>query len=226
MTSFVQSLTMTYLLWPQLGLLLVGLGVFIAKKNALLSNKHLIGYFFGAVIVLTVPALAGFLDYDFMPYGYFALAFIYLILGSYNTRLVAWVFNNDYKYRHELTLTIFLQVTAMLFFVFVFNLCNELQYGLWASTCMLSFLFISFFVKSYHLYLHIPDAIDFGVWVKQLIEDYNKNSPLSPIKHTNAGKPDDWIFYHHNSILLPKRYIACFATIKENHIREIYLQWN
>ena len=253
MTPFVQSLTMTYLLWPLLGLLLVGLGVFIAKKNALLGNKRLIGYFIGAVIVLTVPALFGFMDYDFMPIGYITLAFIYLILGSYNTRLVAWVFNNEYKYRHELTLTLFLQVTAMLFFVLVFNLCNELQYGLWASTCMLSFLFISFFVRSYHLYLNIPDAIykvwkfsdsqnidmytnvdfgrlkvvrleiyredgdikplllkgkvpdhiEFGVWVKQLIEDYNKDSPLSSIKHTTAGKPDDWIFYRHNSILLP-----------------------
>lgn len=37
MTPFLQNLTMTYLLWPLLGLLLVGVGVFIAKKNALLS---------------------------------------------------------------------------------------------------------------------------------------------------------------------------------------------
>lgn len=270
MTPFLQSLTMTYLLWPLLGLLLVFLGVFIAKKNAMLSNKRLIGYFIGAVIVLTVPALLGFLNYDFMPYGYIALAMMYLILGSYNTRLVAWVFNNEYKYRHELTLTMFLQVIAMLFFVLVFNLCNELRYGLWASTCMLSFLFVCFFVRSYNLYLNIPDAIykvwkfsdsqnidmyanvdfgrlkvvrleiykedgdteplllkgkvpdqiEFGVWVKQLIEDYNKNSPLSPIKHTSIGDSDSWIFYRHNSILLPKRYIDCAATVKENRIGE------
>lgn len=270
MTSFLQSLTMTYLLWPLLGLLLVGLGVFIAKKNALLGNKRLIGYFIGAVILLTLPALLGFLNYDFMPYGYLTLAFLYLILGSYNTRLVSWVFNNEYKYRQELTLTLFMQATAMLFFVLVFNLCNELQYGLWASTSILSFLFISLFVRSYQLYLNIPEAIykvwqfndspnidmyanvdfgrlkvvrlevykadgdaeplllkckipdqiGFGVWVKQLIEDYNKEHPLSAIKHTNAGEPDSWIFYRHNSILLPKRYIDSLLTVKENRIGE------
>ena len=41
MNSFVQGLTMTYLLYPILGLLLVGLGFFVAKKNALLGNKRL-----------------------------------------------------------------------------------------------------------------------------------------------------------------------------------------
>ena len=38
MNSFFQTLALTYLLYPILGLLLVGLGIFIAKKNALLGN--------------------------------------------------------------------------------------------------------------------------------------------------------------------------------------------
>lgn len=48
MNSFFQTFAFTYLLYPILGLILVGLGVFIAKKNALL----------------------GFLDYGFMPKKY------------------------------------------------------------------------------------------------------------------------------------------------------------
>ena len=40
MDSFFQTLAFTYLLYPILGLLLVGLGIFIAKKNALLNNKR------------------------------------------------------------------------------------------------------------------------------------------------------------------------------------------
>ena len=78
-----------------LGLLLVGLGIFIAKKNALLGNKRLVGYTVGAIVILTLPALLGFLDYGFMPYGYIFLAMLYLLLGSYNIRMIAWVYKDD-----------------------------------------------------------------------------------------------------------------------------------
>lgn len=107
MNSFFQTLAFTYLPYPILGLIPVGLGVFIAKKNALLGNKRLVGYTIGAIVILTIPALLGFLDYGFMPYGYVFLAMLYLLLGSYNIRLIAWVFKNDYKYRHEIILTSF-----------------------------------------------------------------------------------------------------------------------
>ena len=91
MNSFFQTLAFTYLPYPILGLIPVGLGVFIAKKNALLGNKRLVGYTIGAIVILTIPALLGFLDYGFMPYGYVFLAMLYLLLGSYNIRLIAWV---------------------------------------------------------------------------------------------------------------------------------------
>lgn len=81
MTQYLESLTMTYLLWPLLGLLLVGLGIFLAKKNALLSNKRLNGYALGAIVVLTLPALQGFMDYAFMPYGYLTISILCLFLG-------------------------------------------------------------------------------------------------------------------------------------------------
>lgn len=90
MNSFFQTLAFTYLLYPILGLLLVGLGIFIAKKNALLGNKRLVGYTIGAIVLLTLPALLGFLDYGFMPYGYIFLAMLYLLLGSYNIRMISW----------------------------------------------------------------------------------------------------------------------------------------
>lgn len=271
MNQYLESLTMTYLLWPLLGLLLVGLGIFIAKKNALLSNKRLIGYVLAAIAVLTLPALLGFLNYAFMPYGYLAISALCLILGWYNTRLIAWVFKDtDYKYRHEIILTLFLQLTGMLFFTLVFNLCNDLQYGLWASTSLLSFVFVSLFVQSYRLFLAIPepiytlwkfgdsgnldaysgigigrlivvtleiykedgdrkalhlkgkisDNVPFGVWARRLIEDHNQNFPLSPISYTTDGQQDNWIFYVHNSVLLPKRYLDCSLTVGDNRIRD------
>ncbi|MCC8171531.1 MAG: TssN family type VI secretion system protein [Parabacteroides sp.] len=270
MNPFLQTLTITYLIYPILGLLLVGLGIFIAKKNALLNNKRLIGYTIGAIVALTLPALFGFLDYDFMPYGYMSLAMLYLILGWYNIKLINWVFREEYKYRHEIILTLFIQLVAMLFFTLVFNLCNDLQYGLWASTSMLAFAFVSLFVRAYDLYLEIPepiyklwkfadsesvdmyadidfgrlkvvtleiykedgdhkplrlkgkvpDDIPFGVWIKRLIEDYNKKYPLAPIRYETDGTADNWMFYRHTSAFLPKRHIDCSLTVKDNRIHE------
>lgn len=270
MNPFLQTLTITYLIYPILGLLLVGLGIFIAKKNALLSNKRLIGYTIGAIVALTLPALCGFLDYDFMPYGYITLAMLYLLLGWYNIKLISWVFKEEYKYRHEIILTLFIQLVAMLFFTLVFNLCNDLQYGLWASTSMLAFVFVSLFVRAYDLYLEIPepiyklwkfadsesvdmyadidfgrlkvvtleiykedgdrkplrlkgkvpDDIPFGVWIKRLIEDYNKKYPLAPICYETEGTEDNWMFYRHSSAFLPKHHIDCSLSVKDNRIHE------
>lgn len=163
MDSFFQTLAFTYLLYPILGLLLVGLGIFIAKKNALLGNKRLVGYTIGAIVLLTLPALLGFLDYGFMPYGYIFLAMLYLLLGSYNIRMIAWVFKDDYKYRHEIILTGFILVVSMLFFTLVFNLCNELKYGLWASTCLLPFVIVSVFIRTYRIFIAIPIPV-YEVW--------------------------------------------------------------
>lgn len=58
----------------------------------------LVGYTIGAIALLTLPALPGFLDYGFMPIGYIALMVIYLILGRYNTRLMGWDYSAAMPY--------------------------------------------------------------------------------------------------------------------------------
>ncbi|MGL5919882.1 MAG: TssN family type VI secretion system protein [Bacteroidales bacterium] len=270
MTPFFKGLTMTYLLWPLLGILLVLFGVFIAKKNALLGNKRLIGYTIVSIVILVLPALLGFLDYSFMPYGYLWLSALYLVLGWYNIRLITWVFKDNIKYKIELVLTLFIMIVAMLFFALIFNLCNDLKYGFWASTSLLSMLLTSLFMQSYRLFLYIPtpiyrlwkfsdsgsvdmyenidferlkvvsleiykqegdnkplhlkgkvpDDIPFGVWVKRLIQDYNKKTPMDAIGYKDLDGEQNWIFYTHNSVFMPKRYIDCEQTVRENHIGE------
>lgn len=266
-----QTTMTTYLIWPLLGLLLVVVGVLIAKKNELLSNKRLIYYFLFSSLVLALPALLGLLDFSFMPVGYFALLLIYLLLGWGNIRLMSWVFRGEYKFMQSFVLTLFLQLVGMLFFVLLFNLCNELQYGLRASTAMLAFIFVLLFERTYQLYLAIPDPIykkwqysdssgvdmydnidlgelkvvtleiyknegdakplklkgklpenmAFGIWLAQLMEDYNKSYPASPIRYKQGEEEEDiWIFYCHNSIFLPKRYIDYELNSIENKIKD------
>lgn len=82
MNSFFQTLAFTYLLYPILGLLLVG-------------------YSIGAIAILRLPVLLGFLDYGFMPINYIALMVIYLILGRYNTRLMGWDYSVAMPYNRN-----------------------------------------------------------------------------------------------------------------------------
>lgn len=163
MPTFFETIFATYLIYPLLGLLMVGLGFFIAKKNALLNNKKLIFYMLVALIVLILPALMGYLDYSFMPWGFIILSLVYLLLGYFNKSWAKRIFSDDYKYGKEAGLTIFLLLVGMLFFALVFNLCNELQYGLWAGSTMLPFAFVSVFSQTCRLFVGIPAPI-YKVW--------------------------------------------------------------
>jgi hypothetical protein len=57
-----------------------------------------------------------------------------------------------------LTLFVLLFFGAALFSM-VFNLCSELKYGVWASTCLMGGMLPSLLLKSYHCYLEIPPEI-------------------------------------------------------------------
>ena len=82
-THFISS----YLLLPILTVILAVVACIIAKKNQMLNNKKLIFYVLLNGILLGLPGLTGFLNYNFMPYAYLMLSFIYLIIGFYTQSL-------------------------------------------------------------------------------------------------------------------------------------------
>jgi len=166
----------SYIIYPILGLLVIGLGFLIAKKNNLTSNKKLIIYLVVCILLLTIPALFGLLDYNFMPYGYLTLGLLYLIMGYYNTKIITWLFKEKPTYLIELSLFIFTLLSGMLLFSLLFNFCNELQYGLWASTSVILYLFPSLYRKTNQLFLDIPIEV-YNVWA------FNK-SPVLTNNHT------------------------------------------
>jgi hypothetical protein len=160
-----------YLLLPLIGILLGGVMYVVAKKNKLLGNKKAIFYFLLSSILLAIPALFGFIDYGFMPYIYIGLAVLYLVLGYVNLKVLETVIDGlDEKpyYVEYLCVFVVLFIGAALFSL-VFNLCNELQYGLWACTCLLPFLLPSLFRKAYQAYMNIPLEV-YTIW------SYNKET--------------------------------------------------
>ena len=154
-----------YLLLPFIAVIL-GVGTYIiAKKNQLLSNKKLVFLCLAACIVLALPGLLGLVDYLFMPYVYIALQILYFFLGWYYLSVLKLLNKEiDWKpYYVEFLLVFVIMFIGCALFSLVFNLCNELQYGLWACTCVLTFLFPSIFRKAYQTYMEIPLEI-YKIW--------------------------------------------------------------
>jgi putative flippase GtrA len=146
----------------------------MAKKNALLKNKRMITYTLLGMLVMAAPALLGFLDYDFMPWGYIASAVAYLIAGFFNDRWLLWVFKKTrdedakdekerLKYRTRIIYTSIQIVLGMLMFAVLFNVCNELKYGIWAATALLPFALPSILRRSYDIFIHIQPLV-YKIW--------------------------------------------------------------
>ena len=66
-------------------------------------------------------------------------------------------------YIFQFLLVITVMILGMALFSVVFNLCNNLKYGIIASTCILPFLFFSLYRQMYRAYVDIPIEI-YNVW--------------------------------------------------------------
>lgn len=166
MEVFVGQVFVLYLIMPIIALLLGGLMFFIAKKNNLLKDKASIFYILLSIVVLVLPALFGFVTYWFMPYLYISLGVLYLFLGWFNLALLPKYLSGlkDIKSKWLIFLfqMCFLLIAGALFSL-VFNLCNDLKYGWWASSCMLPFILPFLFNQMYLTYLNIPIEI-YEIW--------------------------------------------------------------
>jgi hypothetical protein len=138
---------------------------FVAKKNKLLANRKMIFLILLISVLLCVPALLGFFHYDFMPFMYIALQVIYLITGYYNVLfLKRYLQKSKNVAKANSFIVIFLFQFVIMFigaalFSTVFNLCNEMKYGIWACTCMFPFLLPPLFWETYNKYMSIPPEI-------------------------------------------------------------------
>jgi hypothetical protein len=137
----------------------------IAQKNQLLGNKKLIFFFLITCIVLALPGLLGFIDYWFMPYAYISLQVLYFFLGWYYLKILETLVKDikDKPYYVEFLFVLITMFVGGALFSLVFNLCNELQYGLWACTSVLPFIFPSIFRKAYQAYMNIPVEV-YKIW--------------------------------------------------------------
>lgn len=176
MESLAGKFVFTYLLMPLMAVLAGFIMIFVAKRNNLLGKKKIIFYFISLWVVLALPALLGLIDYQFMPYAYLGLMIFYFTLGIFNIRIMRKMITGigDMAYYIELLLVFFNTLIGMGLFTLVFNLCNELQYGIWAATSLIPFMLPCAFSRMYISFLNIPLEV-YNVW------SYRKeNAELNP----------------------------------------------
>jgi hypothetical protein len=160
---------------PILAMVMGFIAYFLAKKNKLLANRKLIFYVLLGAVLLCLPALAGFIRYMFMPYIYVASQILYLLLGYYNV-IYLRRYLPEIKKANSFWIIFLIQFVMMFIgaalFSTVFNLCCEYQYGIWACTCLLAFIFPPLFWETYNRYMSIPPEI-YKVW------KYSESSDIS-----------------------------------------------
>lgn len=158
MENLAGQFVSTYLLMPLIAVIAGFIMLFIAKKNNFLNNKKAIFYFLLLWIALALPALLGFIDYWFMPYAYLGIMLFSFLLGIYHIYALRKVIPEikDKPFYVEFLFTFVSMLIGMGLFTLVFNLCNELQYGIWAATAIVPFIFPCVFRKTYISFLNIP----------------------------------------------------------------------
>ncbi|MBN2742501.1 MAG: hypothetical protein JXR39_01265 [Marinilabiliaceae bacterium] len=220
----------TYVLLPLLGLLFLLLGMLIAGRHKWLSNKKFVVLILVVFSLLFLPGLVGFIDYGYMPWGYLVLLLYYLILGSIYTALMGRFLPQGSSQWMVLLMSITLTLAGMGCFSLIFNLSNEMPYGLWASTPILAFLIPFLFVQTGLSYLSIPlevyqvwqysksgditgyESIDYHRLKVYEVELFKQESDREPVT-INAKAPDEMPFgvwfrrlitdYNRKSPLLP-----------------------
>ena len=136
-------------------------------------------------MILSVPGLLGFPNYDFMPYWYVVLFILYLFIGwaaiGWMRKIIPNLKKGITPYYVEFLVHFVIMFIGAALFSMIFNLCNELQYGLWACTCVFAFIFPTLFYETYQKYMEIPLEVN-KIW------RYSKNENLSEFERMDYNK--------------------------------------
>jgi len=185
MNALIIRLLSSYLLMPILAVIFTFAAVLISKKNKLFSNKKAIFFVLLMGLLLSIPGLLGFLDFEFMPYWYIVLFILYLVIGYFSIGWVRkWIPNikkEGKPYILEFMVHFIIMFIGAAFFSLIFNLTNELQYGLWACTCVFAFVFPSLFNETYQKYMEIPLEVN-KIWY------FSHNDDLSEFEYMDYNK--------------------------------------
>ncbi|MBS7566719.1 TssN family type VI secretion system protein [Mucilaginibacter sp. Bleaf8] len=196
----VKSFFIRFLLFPVIFAVSTAIMTIINKKNQVFNNKKLIVTLLLTSLVLGLPGLLGFLDLQFMPWGYICVQLYSLTAGIVFVWLAATHYESELLGRKGFVFICSLLACMLGAFLFklVFDWLNNLKYGVWASTSIFVFLAPLLFWWAYVAYMNIPLEI-YKVWQYPSIpEDINMEHldfnrllvlEINLYKHTNDQEP-------------------------------------
>jgi hypothetical protein len=168
----VKSFFIRYLLFPVMFVVATAVMTVVNKKNKVLNNKKLIVIMLLTGISLGLPGFLGFLNLQFMPWGYIICQLYYVSIGIVFVWLASIYYEDDLLERKGFFFICSL-ITCLLgafLFKLAFDWLNDLKYGIWAASSVLVFLLPVIFWWAYIAFLNIPLEI-YKIWQYPTVPD-------------------------------------------------------
>lgn len=198
----VQSFFIRYLLFPLIFLVSTVVLTIINKKNQFLNNKKLIVSVLLTGIILAIPGFLGFLNFNFMPWGYIMCCIFYLLTGILYVFLLTKYYAGPLIERKVFIFfgTLVAAILSLYLFQLAFNWLSAVNFGWWGAGSIFCFFVPLIFWWAYVSLLQIPseiykvwkypdtpldinmDHVDFNKLLVLELELYKKSTDPEPLK--------------------------------------------
>ena len=198
----VQSFFIRYLLFPLIFTVSASVLSIINKKNQFLNNKRLIISVLLIGIILAIPGFLGFLNFNFMPWGYIICCIYYILTGSVFVYLLTKHYPTELLERKVFIFfaTLISALLSVYLFQLAFNWLSNVHFGWWGAGSIAWFFVPLMFWWAYVALLSIPseiykiwkypatpldinmDHVDFNKLLVLELELYKKSSDPEPLK--------------------------------------------
>lgn len=198
----VQSFFIRFLLFPLIFIVSASVLSIINKKNQFLNNKRLIVSVLLIGIILAIPGFLGFLNFNFMPWGYIICCIYYILMGTVFVYLLTKYYPNDLLERKVFIFfaTLVSAILSVYLYQLAFNWLSNVRFGWWGAGSIAWFFVPLMFWWAYVSLLSIPseiykiwkypatpldinmDHVDFNKLLVLELELYKKSSDPEPLK--------------------------------------------
>lgn len=198
----VQSFFIRFLLFPLIFIVSTAVLSIINKKNQFLNNKRLIISVLLIGIILAIPGFLGFLNFNFMPWGYIICCIFYILTGTVFVYLLTKYYPKDVLERKVFIFfaTFISAILSVYLYQLAFNWLSNVRFGWWGAGSIAWFFVPLMFWWAYVSLLSIPseiykiwkypstpldinmDHVDFNKLLVLELELYKKSSDPEPLK--------------------------------------------
>jgi len=198
----VQSFFIRFLLFPLIFIVSTAVLSIINKKNQFLNNKRLIVSVLVIGIILAIPGFLGFLNFNFMPWGYIICCIFYILTGTIFVYLLTKYYPKELLERKIFIFfaTLVSAILSVYLYQLAFNWLSNVRFGWWGAGSITWFFVPLMFWWAYVSLLSIPseiykiwkypstpldinmDHVDFNKLLVLELELYKKSSDPEPLK--------------------------------------------